>query len=490
MFHVEKADFGSLTGVIEKAAYFSQTTFDSAALIFLSSVATAVSQITRVQTLGSAAPCSLSCLLLAESGERKSPLLKMAYAPHEAIIEQREKDFYDLTLQYESLEKYAKRQFEKWAKEDDEIKDLTVSPIGVIKNLIYPDYCLGLGSVEAMFKSAAVGLPALCFKSPEASQFFAHPQMQNYNAIKPCATLNALWSGEEYDNNTMAHGSYKIKNRCSTLCLVVQPSLFYPVVSNQLLVDQGFFARFLIYKMPSLSGKRKTTVGSIYDTDEFIKFSSTISSIVDKAYGYKDNRISTPFFKAEFKEQVILGFDAETPNLGASSLPILKLSPESLALFQAFDQEKESLVLNGFLKNNVQMANKLPEQAIRIAACLQIYDDVNSVAVDREHALLGIKAAKFYANQWLLLSNKHSGDALPNTTYAFKDWLRSRDNLPFKAFTKRHALMYYKKLKSKELDDVLKIMVDEGDLEIVYNEPLKQGNNEIKKTAKFYRMLF
>ncbi|MGB1540452.1 MAG: DUF3987 domain-containing protein, partial [Rickettsiales bacterium] len=162
--------------------------------------------------------------------------------------------------------------------------------------------------------------------------------------------------------------------------LMVQPGVAGKMLSDSMLLDQGFLSRFLISAPESTAGSRLTKELMPESKQHQDRYHQHLLSILRR-----------PLPTAEGKDN----------ELNPKKLP---LSDEAKGDFLKFCDHIEGMLRpGGEMAPIAGLANKLPEHAARIAAVLTLIDDIDAIEVSHAHMQAGIKLAEYYASEGLRL---------------------------------------------------------------------------------------
>lgn len=184
---------------------------------------------------GAAVPLSLYINSVAESGERKSAVDRLALHAH-ATFEKVKAD-----EQREAVEQH--NQLDKKAKE----------------TAVMPRESLFLASdptVEGLCKLLHAGLPSIGVFSAEGGRFLGGHGMSDEAALRTAAGLSLFWDGSPVDRVRSGDGASKLFGRRVAMHLMAQPRATFAWLSNPVLRDQGLFSRCLVAYPLSTAGTR------------------------------------------------------------------------------------------------------------------------------------------------------------------------------------------------------------------------------------------
>ena len=184
---------------------------------------------------GASVPTSLYVVTVAESGERKSAVDRLALHAH-ATFEKVKAD-----EQREAIEQHNKL--------DKKIKETQTIPREAVFLASDP-------TVEGLCKLLHAGLPSVGVFSAEGGRFLGGHGMSDETALRTAAGLSLFWDGAPVDRVRSGDGSSKLFGRRVALHLMAQPRATFQWLSNPVLRDQGLFSRCLVAYPQSTAGTR------------------------------------------------------------------------------------------------------------------------------------------------------------------------------------------------------------------------------------------
>lgn len=386
----------------------SQAPIGIAAQSALSVASLAVQGFADVETLGGDAPCSLFCMTIALSGERKSTcdrLLMRGVLEHKRRVG----EFYSAEMvSYETANKIWS---EKWKRltaeaagsnaEKAEAAKLELEEMGSApRQPLSPNITAGDPTLEGLLKLYSIGRPSLGVFTDEGGGFIGGHAMNADNRLKTMAGLSKLWNGEEVDRTRAGDGVQTFRGRRLASHLMMQPIVARPLLSDPAASGQGFLARFLMTEPPSSIGTRLRRGHSVESDREIERFSQHLQRI-----------LSEPLPTEE-------GFPQElTPRR-------LSLSRDANELLWEFHAHVEKAQAKGEEYDRITaFASKAVEQAARIAGVLTLWQDVNAGEVPLEAMACGIDLAQYYLDEAKRLMDL--AVITPETAAAelLRDWL-------------------------------------------------------------------
>ena len=380
-YHV--AALGPLRVVVEAVHDVTQAPVAIAAQSALAVASLAVQGFADVETLGGDAPCSLFCLTIAESGERKSTSDRLVvrgvreYERAQSDAYRDEIAAYDLAKEiWEQKRKQlmiavAGKDKAKAVAAEADLRALGPMP----RPPLYPNLTAMEPTFEGLMKLYGVGGPSLGLFSDEAGAFIGGHAMNRDNRLKTIAGLSQLWGGEPIDRTRAGDGATVYRGRRLAAHLMVQPIAARSLLADPLASGQGFLPRFLNTEPPSAIGFRQR------------RPRDPASGIAIEAFGERLVRIlSTPM--------------PTTSNPQELSPVRLSLTPAAKKLLEEFYDVVEAAQAPGREMEQVRAyASKSAEQAARIAGVLTLWANLDAPAVTSEAMGWGIQLAEFYLSE-------------------------------------------------------------------------------------------
>lgn len=374
---------GPLQVAVEAVQNITQAPIAIAAQSALSVASLAVQGFADVETLGGDAPCSLFCLTIAESGERKSScdrLLMKGIRDHErGQAETFRGAFADYEVDREIWTGRRKRMMGEAAAADKtkateaeaDLRALGPEP----RPPLYPNVTAQEPTFEGLLKLFQIGRPALGLFSDEAGGFVGGHAMNSDNKLKTIAGLSQLWNGDTVNRIRSGDGATDYPRRRLAMHLMLQPVAARPLLSDPQASGQGFLARFLMTEPPSAIGTRL-------------------------------RRGHDPA-----SDMAVSGFTARLGNILATDLPTgdnpQELEPSRLVLSQMakellwrfYEAVEASQAAGGQMEHVRAYGSKAAEQAARIAGVLTLWTDLDAPEVTPQAMSWGIMLAQFYLGE-------------------------------------------------------------------------------------------
>lgn len=374
---------GPLRAAVEAVQDITQAPVALAAQSALAVASLAVQGFANVETLGGDAPCSLFCLTIAESGERKSScdrLLMRGVRDHEKA---RGADYRDAIAEHEVareiwtgkrkrlMAEAASADKAKAAGAEADLRGLGPEP----RPPLYPSVTAQEPTFEGLLKLYQIGRPSLGLFSDEAGGFIGGHAMNSDNRLKTIAGLSQLWNGDTVNRIRSGDGASDYPGRRLAMHLMAQPIAARPLLADPQASGQGFLARFLITEPPSLIGTRLRRGHDPASDMALSAFTARLTAILE-----------TPMPTGDTAQE-----------LAPERLPLSQGAKELLWQFYAAIEAAQA---PGEAMEHVRAyASKSAEQAARIAGALTLWADLDAPEVGAETMRHGIALASFYLKE-------------------------------------------------------------------------------------------
>lgn len=215
-------------------------------------------------------PVSLFCLTVAESGDRKSTLDRLALKPvrdyeavrreqHAALLTEYRADLEAWSQARESVIKSSRQGKAAMTSEEQEQLKNDLAQLEARKPAPPPNANITIEepTAEGLWRHYQHGLPVAGLFSDEGGNFFSGHGMTSESRGRTITQLSQLWDGKPLTRTRAAEGeSGVMAGRRLAAHLMLQPIMAQKVLSDPLLLGQGFLARFLVCHDESLAGNR------------------------------------------------------------------------------------------------------------------------------------------------------------------------------------------------------------------------------------------
>jgi hypothetical protein len=354
---------------------------------------------------GRARPLSLFIVTVAASGERKSEADHEALWPirkrEEALRESYEAEIVDYRRAKRAYDAAASRA-EKAKGGRDEIeaalRSLGDEPLKPLEAVLTSDS----PTIEGLHKLYQVGHPSLGLFSDEGGTFIAGHAMAEENRLRTIAGLSSLWDGSPIRRVRSVDGAVVLSGRRLALHLMAQPDAAARMLSDPVLLDQGFMSRLLVAAPVSTAGTRFQRKSQPETEPALRRYGARLLDILE-----------TPMTMAPGTRNALeprrLEFDVRAANCWT----------------QFADYVEKLLGAGGKLEPVRGFANKLPEHAARIAAVLTMIDDPRATTIRADALERAITIADYYTTEALRLFE--AGSCSPELRQAEKllEWIKT-----------------------------------------------------------------
>lgn len=363
-------------------------------------------------------PVSLFCLTVAGSGDRKSTVDRIALAPvrdfERARIAAGEAEWNRFraeddawSLARELIGSAARGKKGQVLSRDQQralsaaLEEHEATRPKPPKN---PNITFAEPTAEGVWRHFQRGEPSSGLFSDEAVSFFGGHGMAQEARGRTIGTLSQLWDGSPMIRTRAAEGeSGVMQGRRLSAHLMVQPIVAAEVLSDPVLMGQGFLARFLICQEPSLAGGRFLAGRDLSRGPD-----------TDPAIGRYWARLAE-----------ILRQPMPTDDSGGLEPAALDIRGDAFAAWVALHDWVESqLGRGGQLADITAFASKAAENAARIAAVFAFVEGARTV--DIEHVKRAGVLAAYFLESMLLRTREAQHDLESVEAAELLDWIRAR----------------------------------------------------------------
>jgi len=353
-------------------------------------------------------PLTSYFITIAESGERKSSVDRMALRPvaekEEALRSASDGERADYAAErtaWEAARDEAKKLAKKGGKAAvaNALRELGPEP----RPPASPMLLVGDPTPEGLTLHLADGRPWGGVFTSEGGMLIGGHAFSDESKMRTGALFNALWDGEPIRRRRAGTGSTFLPGRRCAMHIMVQPVAADRLLSDGMLEGLGLLARMLLSAPPSTAGTRMWRAPA---------------ECARLAYGEYCRRV---------RELLDL---APTMDGDALAPPAIQLTAEARSIWTRFHDQTEAQLAEGGAYRSIRgFGAKLAEHAGRLAAVLAFYeygDTGQLVEVRAEHMANGITLAQHYAGEMLRLTGGAEVLSELRTAQAVLDWLRVR----------------------------------------------------------------
>ena len=347
-------------------------------------------------------PLSLFMITVAASGERKSAADKIALEP----IRLREADLHEkygaaLRAYNDARDAYdrdreAALKLREKDKRAEALAKLGPAPVAPPIPLLV----VNEPTLEGLQKLMAVGEPSLGLFNDEGGGFIGGHAMNDDSRLRTAAGLSDLWDGKPVKRVRGGDGVTILRGRRLAAHLMAQPGIAENLLADPLLIQQGLTSRLLVAAPASIAGTRMQKPLKTTTEPALKKYQQVMGGILRK-----------PPRRAE------AGDAALDPK------PLF-LSAGATEKWRAFADECEAdLRIGGRLEPVRGFANKLPEQALRMAAVLELIDNPDAKEIGVAAFDRAVTLARYYAGEALRLFEHGAASAELQRAEKLLKWL-------------------------------------------------------------------
>jgi hypothetical protein len=342
---------------------------------------------------------------IAESGERKTSVDRIALAPVRELESQWNKDHKLATAEYENrlvAWKTARSGLKKGSVPD------MVAALGQIglepEAPPHPMMICSDVTPEALVLHLEKGRPMAGLFTAEGGILVGGAAFTDESRMRTAALLNSLWDGEPIRRQRVGTGTTFLPGRRCCAHIMMQQVVADRLLGDSMLDGMGMLARMLIVAPESTAGSR------LFKRDE------PQNAVILETY---NDRISA-----------LLRLDLPTDDFAGRELTprAIPLDSEAIAAWITFhDQCETAIRKNGELITIKPFAAKLAEHAGRLAAVIAVYADPQAQHVPLWAMEAGIRLAGYYAMEMLRL---HGGASVPvplRHAQKLLEWWQRRD---------------------------------------------------------------
>lgn len=367
---------------------------------FLAAATLAVQAHADIEIDGRRYPLSQNFIAIAESGERKSAVDRIATGPvkdrqrNDAIEHHRSQNEYLAAhTAWENMRKAA------LAEKTPEAVQALLSRAGLEPQHIQPFFLIEEPTFEGIVRAFAEGRYTLGLYSDEGGRFLGGHAMSKDNQAKTVTGLSKLWDGDPIDRVRGGDGLNIIYNRRLSMHLMIQPVLSPNLFGNRLISGQGFASRCLCCYPSTEIGNRLYKAEDLSKDVNIILYYDRMNAILGR----------------------VLPLHAE-PMMGLQPT-ILQMTDEAKQDWIGFANAVEARQrAGGDLQQIKGFASKAAEHAARVAGVLAVFQapDTKEVGIDAIRS--GISIINYYLIEAMRLFHSSADD--PDLLLAQKvyDW--------------------------------------------------------------------
>lgn len=352
-------------------------------------------------------PLSLFMLTVAESGDRKSGVDKLATAPHKArqrqLFDSYQDEYQRFKNEIEAYELTRKQTIEANKKKGQDAIAGALHELGLPPDPPkQPTMLSQEPTIEGLVKGFFSGQPSQGLFSDEGGSFFGGHSLKDENKLKSIAGLSQLWDGSDINRTRAAIGeSMTIKNPRLSAHLMIQPVVASNIFADRELSGQGFLARFLIAAPESIAGSR-------FYNDMDLSFSDAVN-------GYHNLMAK------------LLREPLPVDQQGTLTPRQLQVDGNAKAVWKdAYNAIERELAPRKQLNDIKPTAAKMAEQIIRIAGVISLIENLDAKTIDSACMKKAIQLGSWYLQEALRLSNASSATTDYQIAAKVVEWIKSK----------------------------------------------------------------
>lgn len=358
---------------------------------------------------GAKRPVSLYLVVVGETGERKTAAddraLDGTIAREQELIERTRGELHtyeqDLAA-WKSQREQILRDKKSFPTRDSKRQELLVlgpppaTPLTPMLTCQEPSF-------EGLYLLLRGGWPSVGVFSNEGGQFLGGYAMNDDNRLKTAAGLSAFWDGTDVKRVRAGDGASALSGRRLCLHLQIQPLVATRLFSDPILRDQGLLSRILAVQPESIMGTRFWREPSDNDFAQINDFKKQVLSNL---------RLTLPL-------------RPDTTNELAPRL--IQFDSEARAAWIKFHDHIEALIKPGGPLEPVKgLANKIPEQAARIACVRELFDNPHVTTLSRKSLAGALLVGQFYLREAIRIQQIASANQDILLAERLLNWLQTQ----------------------------------------------------------------
>ena len=383
-----------------------QVPIGTAASSILTAVAIAVQGLANVSIGYRRVPINIFMLTGGESGARKSTADRFAMLPIREREGQLRRDYPELS----QINEIDRDVYERRRKEIIKISDRP-ERLQALKELgsppqppISPAIILEDPTPQGLLVHGAQGQASAGICTDEGARFLDGGNMSTENQLYTAAILSKIWDGDPIERTRVGTGQMILEGKRISCHLMAQESTIQRFLTNEKLTAQGLHSRFLTSFPDSLIGTRKCT-----------PLNGEIQAALDDYHDRLDKILKMPLPIQDGSINILEPRD-------------LEFSPEADAVYLAFCDEIEAAMASGMALENFRgFANKIPEQAVRLAGVLTLFYCPNAISVPCDKIEAGITIARYFLSEAVRITSAAVTDTDLVLAEKLLTWLQKRE---------------------------------------------------------------
>ena len=351
---------------------------------------------------GQVKPISLNIITIAASGERKTTCDNLALAAINRFEQILRESYPAKFFEYKNkLEIYEKIRNEILKNKNIVNKIEALSKIGMppepptIPLITCPE-----PTFEGLCKMLALSRPSIGIFSSEGGQFIGGHAMREETKLMTGAALSEIFDGTPIKRVRAIDGVNILAGKRIAMHLMIQPNAAMRLLSDPVLLDQGFLSRILVSHPQTSAGtrfSREVNPNSLNILEKYNDYLFDLLNLELQVMSSKNNELNPRTITFEDSAKQLF--------------------------YDYADQIEKQIAPNEKMEIIKGFACKLPEHATRIACNLALFNDINLSTLSRDHLMIGVLLADYYASEILRIYNESMLDAELQQAERLRIWL-------------------------------------------------------------------
>lgn len=348
---------------------------------------------------GRAYPLSLFLLSVAESGDRKSAVDRVALDPVYRWQQHLQSEYQQQLHRYQFACDVWKIDRQKLIGQKDRQGEPPREPSAPLKPFLLCEE----PTFEGLAKLLEVGQPSVGVFSDEGGGFLGGYAMKAENRMLTIAGLCQLWDGKPLSRVRSKDGSSILYGRRVCLHLMAQEVLLERIIQDDLIEGQGLLSRILMAFPPSLAGSRPYNEKNIFQEPAISRYHDAIVRLLDNQFPVDP----FPAPQNELKPRVLC------------------LCVEAKAIWRRFHDEMDKAVAkDGDYAEVRRSGHKAAEQALRIAGILALFENIDAVDVSLDEMSRAITLVRYYLNEQMRVRSYSIVDRQLKRAKSLLEWVQ------------------------------------------------------------------
>ena len=368
-----------ITNVFQEAKVITQAPDPMVYLASISAASIALQGLINVELpIGKVCPVSLSTLIIAESGERKSSVENILTKGIKLFQKRALKSYKEELKRYKTkLEIHEKKtaQIKKSVNLDDQVQceEMVDTLIEHEKfkptKPLLPALTFEDSTQEAMLSILSENIPNAFLGSSEGGVLL------NSRIMSQTASLNSIWSGDDITVNRKVEESYTLEGARLTINIMTQWSALerFMKKTKDDIRGNGFLSRFLVCAPFSNCGFRQSN-GLACSSDGLQAFNDRLYELLSET--------------AELDDY--------------TSKKVVKFSDEAKRIWlDVYNDIEFKMGPNGIYQDVKDHASKLPENIARVAALIHYFDNSSEEGISAATLMESINLVGYFSSQFM-----------------------------------------------------------------------------------------